>query len=49
VSIINNKGEFIRIVGVSTDITEQKWLQEVFDDAIGKVVELNEKLRVVEG
>jgi signal transduction histidine kinase len=36
-------------VGTSTDITEQKWMQEVFDDAIGKVVELNEKLRVVEG
>jgi PAS domain S-box-containing protein len=45
--IINDLGEFIGIVGVSTDITEQKWMQEVFDDAIGKVVELNEKLQVV--
>jgi signal transduction histidine kinase len=47
--ITNDNGEFIGIIGVSTDITEQKWMQEVFDDAIGKVVELNEKLRVVEG
>jgi PAS domain S-box-containing protein len=45
--IINDKGELIGIIGVSTDITEQKWMQEVFDDAIGKVVELNEKLQVV--
>jgi PAS domain S-box-containing protein len=47
--ITDDKGEIIGIIGVSTDITEQKWMQEVFDDAIGKVVELNEKLRVVEG
>jgi PAS domain S-box-containing protein len=46
--IINDEGEFIGIIGVSTDITEQKWMQEVFNGAIGKVVELNEKLRVVE-
>jgi PAS domain S-box-containing protein len=45
--ITNDKGEFIGIIGISTDITEQKWMQEVFDDAIGKVVELNEKLQVV--
>lgn len=47
--ITDDKGEIIGVIGVSTDITEQKWMQEVFDDAIGKVVELNEKLRVVEG
>ncbi len=47
--ITDDKGEIIGIIGVSTDITEQKWMQEVFDEAIGKVVELNEKLRVVEG
>jgi PAS domain S-box-containing protein len=47
--ITDDKGEVIGIIGVSTDITEQKWIQEIFDDAIGKVVELNEKLRVVEG
>jgi PAS domain S-box-containing protein len=47
--ITNDKGEIIGVIGISTDITEQKWMQEVFDDAIGKVVELNEKLRVVEG
>lgn len=46
--ITDDKGEIIGIIGVSTDITEQKWMQEVFNDAIGKVVELNEKLRVVE-
>lgn len=45
--ITNDKGEIIGIVGVSTDISEQKWMQEVFNDAIGKVVELNEKLQVV--
>jgi PAS domain S-box-containing protein len=46
--ITDDKGEIIGIIGVSTDITEQKWMQEVFNDAVGKVVELNEKLRVVE-
>jgi PAS domain S-box-containing protein len=46
--ITDDKGDIVGIIGVSTDITEQKWMQEVFDDAIGKVVELNEKLRVVE-
>jgi signal transduction histidine kinase len=46
--IIDDRGEIIGILGVSTDITEQKWMQEVFNEAIGKVVELNEKLQVVE-
>jgi PAS domain S-box-containing protein len=46
--ITDDKGEIIGVIGVSTDITEQKWMQEIFDDAIGKVVELNEKLHVVE-
>jgi PAS domain S-box-containing protein len=45
--ITNDEGEIIGIIGVSTDISEQKWMQEVFNDAIGKVVELNEKLHVV--
>jgi PAS domain S-box-containing protein len=45
--ITNDKGEVIGIIGVSTDISEQKWMQEIFNDAIGKVVELNEKLHVV--
>jgi PAS domain S-box-containing protein len=45
--ITNDRGEFIGIVGVSTDITEQKYMQEIFDEAIGKVTELNEKLQVV--
>jgi PAS domain S-box-containing protein len=45
--ITNDKGEIIGIIGISTDISEQKWMQEIFNDAIGKVVELNEKLQVV--
>jgi len=45
--ITNDQGEIIGIIGVSTDISEQKWMQEIFNDAIGKVVELNEKLQVV--
>ncbi len=45
--ITNDKGEMIGVIGVSTDISEQKWMQEVFNDAIGKVAELNEKLQVV--
>jgi PAS domain S-box-containing protein len=47
--ITNDKGEFIGILGISTDITEQKWMQEVLGQAIAEVAELNEKLRVVEG
>src|SRR3990170_3089796 len=46
--ITNDKGEVIGIIGVSTDITEQKWMQEVLEEAIKQVAELNEKLRVVE-
>jgi PAS domain S-box-containing protein len=46
--ITNDKGELIGTIGVSTDISEQKWMQEIFDEAIAKVVELNEKLQVVE-
>ena len=46
--ITNDKREFIGTIGVSTDISEQKWMQEIFNEAIAKVVELNEKLHVVE-
>jgi PAS domain S-box-containing protein len=46
--ITDDKGETIGILGVSTDISEQKWMQEVLNEAISKVVELNEKLHVVE-
>jgi PAS domain S-box-containing protein len=46
--ITNDNGEVMGIIGVSTDITEQKWMQEVFNEAIAKVVELNEKLQVVQ-
>jgi PAS domain S-box-containing protein len=45
--ITSEKGELAGIVGVSTDISEQKWMMEVFNDAIEKVAELNEKLQVV--
>jgi PAS domain S-box-containing protein len=47
--ITNDKGEPIGILGISIDITEQKWMQQVLEDAIKAVAELNEKLRVVEG
>jgi PAS domain S-box-containing protein len=46
--ITDDNGEVTGILGVSTDITEQKWMQEIFNEAIAKVVELNEKLQVVE-
>jgi signal transduction histidine kinase len=46
--ITNDKGVLIGTIGVSTDISEQKWMQEIFNEAIAKVVELNEKLQVVE-
>ncbi len=46
--ITNDKGVLVGTIGVSTDISEQKWMQEIFNEAIAKVVELNEKLQVVE-
>ena len=46
--ITNDAGEPVGILGVSTDISEQKWMLEVLNEAIGKVAELNEKLHVVE-
>jgi PAS domain S-box-containing protein len=46
--ITKDSGELIGVIGVSTDISEQKWMQEVFNEAISKVVELNEKLQMVE-
>jgi len=46
--ITDDKGEPVGIVGVSTNISEQKWMQQVFNEAIAKVAELNEKLQVVE-
>jgi PAS domain S-box-containing protein len=46
--ITNDKGELIGAIGVSTDISEQKWMQEILNEAVAKVVELNEKLQVVE-
>jgi len=47
--IFNDSGEAVGILNVSTDITEQKWMQEVLNEAVDAVAGLNEKLRVVEG
>jgi PAS domain S-box-containing protein len=46
--IINDTGEFIGTVTIETDISEQKWMQEIFNEAIAKVCELNDMLQVVE-
>jgi PAS domain S-box-containing protein len=47
--ITDDKGKVTGILGVSMDVTEQKWMQQVLESAIKEVAELNEKLRVVEG
>ena len=46
--IINDKGEFVGTATIETDISEQKWMQEIFNEAIAKVTEINDKLHVVE-
>jgi PAS domain S-box-containing protein len=46
--IVGDDGVVVGVVCVFTDISEQKWMLEVFDEAIAKVVELTEKLQVVE-
>ena len=46
--IVNDKGELVGTVNFETDISEQKWMQEVMNEAVAKVAELNEKLHVVE-
>src|SRR3990170_1448045 len=46
--IMNDKREVVGTVSVETDISEQKWMQEVLNEAVAKVAELNEKLHVVE-
>ncbi|MCX8154066.1 MAG: PAS domain S-box protein [Candidatus Bathyarchaeota archaeon] len=46
--IIDDAEKIVGAIGVSTDISEQKWMQEVICEALQKVVELNEKLHVVE-
>jgi PAS domain S-box-containing protein len=45
----NEKGEFIGAISISTEISEQKWMLGVMEDAIKQVAELNEKLHMVEG
>lgn len=46
--IIDDRNKIIGIIGVATDISEQKWMHEVTDEALQKALELNEKLHVVE-
>ncbi|MGF3522488.1 MAG: PAS domain S-box protein [Candidatus Bathyarchaeia archaeon] len=46
--VIDQKGEFRGVIGVSTDISEKKWMLEVLEDAVKHVAELNEKLHTVE-
>jgi PAS domain S-box-containing protein len=47
--ITDDEGKVTGVLGVSMDMSEQKWMQQVLEDAIKEVAELNEKLRVVEG
>ncbi len=47
--IFNEKEEFAGAIDVSTDISEQKWMLAVMEDAVKQVAELNEKLHMVEG
>jgi PAS domain S-box-containing protein len=46
--VLNDAGDFVGTVSVETDISEQKWMQEVTNEAMAKVSELVEKLQVVE-
>jgi PAS domain S-box-containing protein len=46
--ILDEKNEVVGAASVETDISEQKWMQEVTNEAVQKVSELNEKLQVVE-
>jgi PAS domain S-box-containing protein len=45
--IVNN-GKYCGMVGVFTDVSNLKWMQEVLEEANEAVVQLNEKLRVVD-
>lgn len=47
--ILDGQGKLCGVLGLSTDITEHKWMLEVMEDAVKQVAELNEKLQVVEG
>ncbi|MCW4008669.1 MAG: PAS domain S-box protein [Candidatus Bathyarchaeota archaeon] len=46
--IVDDRKKIIGTICVATDISEQKWMQQVTNEALQKVVELNEKLHVVE-
>ena len=46
--ILDEKNEVVGAASVETDISEQKWMQEVTNEAVQKVSDLNEKLQVVE-
>jgi PAS domain S-box-containing protein len=46
--LFNDKGEFDGAVAVATDISTQKWMQQVLEESVETVTALNEKLRVVD-
>ncbi|MCW4017272.1 MAG: PAS domain S-box protein [Candidatus Bathyarchaeota archaeon] len=46
--VFDGKKKLCGVVGVFTDVSNLKWMQEVMEEAVKAVTELNEKLRVVE-
>jgi|WetSurMetagenome_2_1015567.scaffolds.fasta_scaffold13666_4 PAS domain S-box-containing protein len=46
--LLNDKSEFDGAVAVATDISQQKWMQQVLEESVEAVSALNEKLRVVD-
>jgi PAS domain S-box-containing protein len=46
--LLNEKGGFEGAIAVATDISQQKWMQQVLQESIDTVSALNEKLRVVD-
>jgi PAS domain S-box-containing protein len=46
--LLNEKGGFEGAIAVATDISQQKWMQQVLEESIDTVSALNEKLRVVD-
>lgn len=45
--IIGAKGEFDGVIGVATDITQQKWMAEALTETIQKIQDLNDKMHFV--
>jgi PAS domain S-box-containing protein len=46
--IVDGEGRVFGVLGVLTDISNLKWMQQVMEEAVKAVAELNEKLHVVE-